>query len=559
MRAPILSSATIATLACLPITLTSCVTRGLLECQDASEDVNGGTPVEIRPTCSWADGYDPKVENESGDPVDLHWTSLDPKVLLFGEIPAWLILTTRAESRSYEDFEKTHESDTPIGFEVSANAPMGSITLRYYVEHDAPQCEGCARNKSGRKADEGVSTEDPENRATITLNVKPAANSHNITISAPPLPYTASVDGTPISFCSDLAEDCAFSAKEGATVSFSVPNAPSDCHWVCGGQDLGACDSSFAVGQADVTCSMEVKTVRLPTFNATSAGSGRGTISVSVNGTTRADCEGEVPCRLPTGSVIDLVATPAAGSRFSGWTGQDCNNTQPALAITLSRSTSCTATFVADTLPNMVPLTVTVMNMGGMEIELVADDGTELTRDGSEYTAHVPKDSAVPLRVRAAGDGSGDFTVEWTGNAAGCANASGPQTTVTVATTTQCTATVTPRADPCTPLPAAPVAAIVLEHNGSRIEPTFSGNGTAEYVIQIGANVQLSSFPSTAPAGIQNVTWTMPTAGGSSTTIQGTLAFWTSQVSRPNTAPASVEVTDACNQTTRLDFTIIGG
>ena len=76
-----------------------------------------------------------------------------------------------------------------------------------------------------------------------------------------------------------------------------------------------------------------------PRLTLTTGGTGAGTVSTA---------DGQIACGADcthvysAGAAVTLVATPAAGSSFAGWTGAaDCLDGQ----VTLSRGLVCTAIF----------------------------------------------------------------------------------------------------------------------------------------------------------------------------------------------------------------------
>jgi PKD repeat protein len=85
-----------------------------------------------------------------------------------------------------------------------------------------------------------------------------------------------------------------------------------------------------------------------PLFNLTvvKAGGGQGTISSNPPGLLRCDapCPGAGPLVFESGSEVTLVATPAPGSQFAGWSGCDTVNTE-FCSVTLGSDRTVTATF----------------------------------------------------------------------------------------------------------------------------------------------------------------------------------------------------------------------
>src|SRR5262249_23807230 len=91
------------------------------------------------------------------------------------------------------------------------------------------------------------------------------------------------------------------------------------------------------------------------------AGSGTGTVTTSPSGI---NCGATCVSSFPSGSVVTLIATPANGSTFTGWSGDsDCSDG----SVTLNANTSCTATFqpqTAQTFTLSVNLVKSITSLG---------------------------------------------------------------------------------------------------------------------------------------------------------------------------------------------------
>ena len=115
------------------------------------------------------------------------------------------------------------------------------------------------------------------------------------------------------------------------------------------------------------------------------------------------DCgDGETACEavFPVGSVVDLTASPADGWVFGGWSGDaDCDDG----SVTLTVSSSCTATFVPD--QGTVEITFSGTGSGHVSSDPV---GLDCDRDGSpsDCEAAFATGSDVTLGVSVTGPGT---------------------------------------------------------------------------------------------------------------------------------------------------------
>ena len=100
------------------------------------------------------------------------------------------------------------------------------------------------------------------------------------------------------------------------------------------------------------TCTATFHTAPPQTLTVTTAGTGTGTVTSAPAGIT---CGADCTEAYPYYTRVDLTATPAAGSVFSGWSGHaDCLDG----AVRLNAAKTCTATFT------QVPQTLTVTTAG---------------------------------------------------------------------------------------------------------------------------------------------------------------------------------------------------
>jgi Divergent InlB B-repeat domain len=109
-------------------------------------------------------------------------------------------------------------------------------------------------------------------------------------------------------------------------------------------------DLSFTPGQSAPALALAAAAGAGPVLsvnvvkNLSNSGSGDGTVTTSPAGI---DCGSDCQKPFSAGTVVKLIATPAAGSTFGGWSGHaDCNNGM----LTITSDIACSATFNAQTL-----------------------------------------------------------------------------------------------------------------------------------------------------------------------------------------------------------------
>ena len=139
------------------------------------------------------------------------------------------------------------------------------------------------------------------------------------------------------------------------------------------------------------------------TLTITAAGNGTGTV---VSSPTGVDCGSTCTATFPAGSVVALIATPTAGSGFTGWSGP-CTGIGTCV-FTINGNTTVTATFDAA----MYPVTM-VLTGNGTGSVISAPAGIDCP--GTCMTT-VPYDTELTFTATAA---AASTFVGWSG--AGCA------------------------------------------------------------------------------------------------------------------------------------------
>jgi hypothetical protein len=145
-------------------------------------------------------------------------------------------------------------------------------------------------------------------------------------------------------------------------------------------------------------------------------GLGSGTVTSAPSGI---NCGGTCSASFPTGTVVTLTPTPAAGSTFSGWNGPRCGGTGPC-TITLDSDFTAFPQFDVLTAPPDL-VTLTLNKSGGGDGTVTSNPaGISCGPDCENAQASYPRGTVVTLT--AVPDEESDFD-EWRGGP--CNNESG--------------------------------------------------------------------------------------------------------------------------------------
>jgi hypothetical protein len=160
---------------------------------------------------------------------------------------------------------------------------------------------------------------------------------HTLTVSR-----TGTGTGTVTSAPAGIAcgTTCSAGFLAGTVVTLTATPAPgsSFAGWSGACTGTGTCTVTMSAPRA-VTAAFTATTVTHP-LTVTRTGSGSGTVTSSPAGI---NCGATCSASFPSGAVVALAATPAAGSTFAGWSG-DCSGAG-ACQVTMSAARAVTATF----------------------------------------------------------------------------------------------------------------------------------------------------------------------------------------------------------------------
>lgn len=199
--------------------------------------------------------------------------------------------------------------------------------------------------------------------------------------------------------------DCFQNYLQGTTVTLSATAGVNSVfsHWtgVCEGQTATSCDVTMNQGRSATAVFTATHQ-----FSLTKSGTGSGRI-LSTDG--RIDCGTDCSADYLHGETFGLLASPAAGSVFAGWTG-DCSGPTGVCAIDMDKSRQVTAVFTA----TKYQLSVTKTGTG---TGTVSSSPPQISC-GATCSADFSKDTTVTLTAT---PGNNSILGSWSGACAGSA------------------------------------------------------------------------------------------------------------------------------------------
>ena len=150
---------------------------------------------------------------------------------------------------------------------------------------------------------------------------------------------------------------------------------------------------------------VEVSTVGPPqVLTVTLAGSGTGTVTSDVAGIT---CPGDCTEGYTGSESVTLTPVPAAGSNFTGWSG-DCTGTSPCV-VTMTQARNVTATF------EVAPPQVLTVTLAGSGTGTVTSDVAGITCPGDCTEGYTGGESVTLTPVPAIGSTFSGWSGDCTG------------------------------------------------------------------------------------------------------------------------------------------------
>ncbi|MEP7156194.1 MAG: InlB B-repeat-containing protein [Betaproteobacteria bacterium] len=228
--------------------------------------------------------------------------------------------------------------------------------------------------------------------------------------------------------------DCASRYNYNTTITLTATAAAGSVFAGWSASCGGTAASTKIVLKSKSTCTATFNKVSTPppagpySLSVAKAGAGTGTVSSSPAGIA---CGSTCTYSYAANTSVALTATPAAGSTFSGWSG-NCSGTAATSQIVVNANSSCTATFAATQPPPPTQATLWVTPSG-------AGTGTVTSSPagincGGTCSASYALNSSVSLSAVA---NTGSVFAGWTGSCSGSA----ANTQITLAANSTCYAT----------------------------------------------------------------------------------------------------------------------
>jgi Divergent InlB B-repeat domain len=181
---------------------------------------------------------------------------------------------------------------------------------------------------------------------TATFNLEPVYASYPLTVAK-----SGTGSGTVAGNGIECGATCSAELLTGTEVELTPIPAEGSVfkRWYGGGCSYEAlCKTTIAAKAKKVRAVFTAVGNR--TLVVKAAGTGAGTVVSKPQG-TGVQCNATCSYQPPVGTPYTLIATPAAGSTFSGWSGA-CSGTKAACRVKMSEARSVTATFVKTSGPS---------------------------------------------------------------------------------------------------------------------------------------------------------------------------------------------------------------
>jgi hypothetical protein len=292
-------------------------------------------------------------------------------------------------------------SSTPAGIDCGSTCSASFVTGTVVILTATPASGSTFAGWSGDCTGTGA--------CTLTMSV---AHSVTATFNAPPAPRTLTVStagsgsGTVTSNPAGIncGSTCSASFTSGTAVTLTATPASGSTFagWSGDCTGTGACTLTMSVAHT-VTATFTLVSGR--TLTVAKAGSGSGTVASNPAGI---NCGSTCSAIFGDGTEVTLMATPASGDSFTGWSG-DCSGTG-ACTLTMNAAHSVTATF--GTAPLLRTLTVSKRGTGAGAV--ASQPGG--IQCGSTCTAQFQDGATVVLSAKAS---RGSRFSGWSGDCSG--------------------------------------------------------------------------------------------------------------------------------------------
>ena len=154
--------------------------------------------------------------------------------------------------------------------------------------------------------------------------------------------------------CGPSSNTCSATFASGTVVTLTATPSEGSAFGSWGGACSGTSSSCTVTMSSNrsVTATFAALAADSYDLNVSFSGGGQGTVTTT---DLQVTCASGCSAKYPAGSTVTLLATPAAGSVFGGWSGA-CSGTSSTCTVTISGPTNVSATFTTAPSPSHISI-----------------------------------------------------------------------------------------------------------------------------------------------------------------------------------------------------------